>query len=117
MFFAGIAGILMPYLLILCVVFAFTFAQKTEDLSTFPIEFKEHNLAINPGIRVELQEDCFCYENQFDNQDNFIDNLELLRIDLVNIPALRETLEYYYLNTYKSNSLLNFSGSSPPCLV
>ena len=118
MFFAGIAGLLMPYLLILSAVFIFTFAQKIEDISAFSETFNEHNnLTIDFELQGKSQDICFYFDQQSQDNQNFTANIELSGNNLIIPPEIQKTLRFSYLNTYNSSFSFNFSGLSPPCLV
>ena len=118
MFFAGIAGLLMPYLLILSAIFIFTFAQKIEDVSAFSETFNErNNLTINFELQGESQDNYFYFDQQLQDYQNLTTNIELSENKFIVPAEIRRTLRFSYLNIYNSNFSFNFSGLSPPCLI
>ena len=111
MFFAGIAGILMPYLLILGIVLTFTLTLKTDEVYAISNDTGKFNQSISPDFQVISAEKCFHYDS---HDQDFNTETQHLKPVLINA----ETLKFIFIDRYKPNIYFyNFSGTSPPQLI
>lgn len=121
MFFLGLTGSLLPYLLLLGVVLTFTLATSQEALANMENKPDEKNISL-PAAPETTTTLSNCYQFHWnDFQENQkISNQDAFPADTaIKIPYLHPTFSGgNFVGTFHSKKhIARFFGLSPPCLM